>query len=51
MFQRQLMEGRIAQPFAIGVETGSYWLTSMKSKQPTPAMRAFRDWIVAARPS
>jgi LysR family transcriptional regulator, regulator of gene expression of beta-lactamase len=51
MFQRQLMEGRIAQPFAIGVETGSYWLTSMKSKQPKPAMRAFRDWIVAARPS
>jgi LysR family transcriptional regulator, regulator of gene expression of beta-lactamase len=45
MFQRHLVEGTIAQPFPIGVETGSYWLTSLKSKQPTPAMRAFRDWI------
>jgi LysR family transcriptional regulator of beta-lactamase len=50
MFQRQLMEGTIAQPFAIGVATGSYWLTALKSKPPTPAMRAFRDWI-AAQPS
>jgi len=47
MFQRQLMEGTIAQPFSLGVETGSYWLTAMKSKQPTPAMRAFRDWLSA----
>lgn len=48
MFQRQLMEGLIAQPFDIGVETGGYWLTWLKSKQPTPAMRAFRDWITAS---
>lgn len=38
----------IAQPFAIGVDTGCYWLTWLKSKHPTQAMRAFRDWIVAA---
>jgi LysR family transcriptional regulator of beta-lactamase len=48
MFQRPLMEGAIAQPFELGVETGSYWLTGLKSKQPTPAMRAFRDWILGA---
>jgi LysR family transcriptional regulator of beta-lactamase len=50
MFQRQLMEGVIAQPFATGVETGRYWLTALKSKQPTPAMRAFRDWITGRAP-
>jgi len=50
MFQRQLREGTIAQPFPIGVETGSYWLTSLKSKAPSAAMRAFRDWIATPPP-
>jgi LysR family transcriptional regulator of beta-lactamase len=49
LFWRQLMEGSIAQPFEIGVETGSYWLTWLKSTQPTPAMLAFRNWIRAAQ--
>jgi hypothetical protein len=27
---------------------GDYWLTSLKSKAETDAMRAFRRWIAAA---
>jgi LysR family transcriptional regulator of beta-lactamase len=50
MFQRQLASGAIAQPFEIGVDTGAYWLTWLKSKQPTPAMQAFRDWLMVKSP-
>jgi hypothetical protein len=27
---------------------GGYWLTSLKSRKPTPAMAAFQTWILAA---
>jgi LysR family transcriptional regulator of beta-lactamase len=47
MFQRQLALGVITQPFGIGVDTGAYWLTWLKSRQPTRAMQAFRKWIIA----
>jgi LysR family transcriptional regulator, regulator of gene expression of beta-lactamase len=48
MFERELSLGRLVQPFATTVTIGSYWLTSLKSKAETDAMRAFRLWIVAA---
>ncbi|WFU41652.1 LysR family transcriptional regulator [Bradyrhizobium sp. CB82] len=48
MFQRELSAGRLVQPFGITVAMGDYWLTSLKSKAETDAMRAFRRWIVAA---
>jgi LysR family transcriptional regulator of beta-lactamase len=48
MFERELSLGRLVQPFATKVAIGSYWLTSLKSKAETDAMRAFRLWIVAA---
>ena len=47
MFERELSLGRLVQPFDIDVSIGSYWLTSLKSKVETDAMRAFRLWIVA----
>ncbi len=50
MFERELAQGRIVQPFATTVSTGLYWLTWLKSKQPTSAMRAFRDWLSAEAP-
>jgi LysR family transcriptional regulator, regulator of gene expression of beta-lactamase len=25
---------------------GAYWLTSLKSRRLSPAMQAFRDWLV-----
>jgi DNA-binding transcriptional LysR family regulator len=40
--------GRLIQPFDTKVSIGSYWLTALKSKAETDAMRAFRSWIVAA---
>ena len=48
MFERELSLGRLVQPFATNVTIGSYWLTSLKSKAETDAMRAFRLWVVAA---
>ena len=48
MFERELSLGRLVQPFDTKVSIGSYWLTALKSKAETDAMRAFRSWIVAA---
>jgi LysR family transcriptional regulator of beta-lactamase len=48
MFQRQLATGAIQQPFQTFVTHGCYWLTWLKSSTPTPAMRSFRAWILAA---
>lgn len=48
LFERQLADGRLVQPFPLTVTTGAYWLTRLKSKPPTAAMAAFRDWLVQA---
>lgn len=48
MFERELAEGRAARPFRTEVNLGAYWLTSLKSRKATPAMAAFKGWIVAA---
>ncbi|HEY5721241.1 MAG TPA: LysR family transcriptional regulator [Allosphingosinicella sp.] len=47
MFERELTEGVLVRPFAAEIDTGAYWLTRLKSKAPTGAMSAFRDWILA----
>jgi LysR family transcriptional regulator of beta-lactamase len=47
MFERELTEGALVRPFAAEVDTGAYWLTRLKSREPTEAMRAFRQWILA----
>lgn len=47
MFSRELAEGRITQPLPILARAGSYWLTSLKSRRETPAMRYFREWLIA----
>jgi LysR family transcriptional regulator of beta-lactamase len=48
MFERELAEGRAARPFHQEIKMGGYWLTSLKSRKPTPAMAAFRTWILGA---
>ncbi len=48
MFSRQLAAGVIEQPFAIGITTGSYWLTRLQSRPETSAMAAFKDWLLQA---
>lgn len=47
MFAGEIAERRIVQPFDIAVSAGGYWLTRLKSRAETTAMRAFRDWILA----
>lgn len=46
MFVRELQQGRLAQPFDLAVDVGGYWLTRLLSKEPTPAMLAFRAWLL-----
>lgn len=45
MFLDQLMAERLVQPFDVAIDTGRYWLTRLKSRPATPAMRRFEDWI------
>lgn len=45
MFSRHLASGAIVQPFPVTISLGSYWLTRLQSKPPTPAMQAFSDWM------
>jgi LysR family transcriptional regulator of beta-lactamase len=46
MFRPALEAGRLVQPFAITTPGGRYWLTRLKSRTPSPAMQAFRDWAL-----
>lgn len=45
MFLDDLLTERLVQPFAIEIDTGSYWLTRLMSRQETPAMQAFAAWL------
>ena len=47
MFNHDLREERMMQPFNIEIVLGSYWLTRLKSRLETPAMVSFRTWLVA----
>lgn len=46
MFSRQLSQDVIRQPFDVGITTGSYWLTRLQSRAETPAMLAFKQWLL-----
>jgi LysR family transcriptional regulator of beta-lactamase len=48
MFRRELEAGQLVQPFAATADVGAYWLTRLKSKTPTGAMRSFRDWLLGS---
>lgn len=48
LFAMHIEDGRLARPFEAEVETGSYWLTRLHSREPSPAMRAFREWLIGA---
>jgi LysR family transcriptional regulator, regulator of gene expression of beta-lactamase len=45
MFGHDFAAGRIVKPFAIEVDMGGYWMTRLKSRPETPAMKAFRLWV------
>ena len=46
MVAGDLRQERLVQPFAVEVPTGRYWLTRLKSRAMTPAMEAFRAWLM-----
>lgn len=48
MFTHALAMGEVVQPFPTSISLGSYWLTWLKSREPTPCLGAFRDWLVEA---
>ncbi len=45
MFERDLASGRLVRPFAQESGHGHYWLSWLKSKEPTGAMRALEGWL------
>lgn len=47
LFVRALNAGRLTRPFETEAATGSYWLTSLGSREPTSAMQAFQDWLLS----
>jgi LysR family transcriptional regulator of beta-lactamase len=47
LFRRELDSGQLVRPFAIEADTDGYWLTWLKSRSPSPAMQAFRDWLAS----
>ncbi len=46
MMAAELRHERLVQPFAIEVHTGRYWLTRLKSRPASQAMRDFRAWLL-----
>jgi LysR family transcriptional regulator of beta-lactamase len=47
MFTAELRKRRLIQPFKNEIALGSYWLTSLKSKRETSAMKTFHGWLLA----
>lgn len=45
MFRRELAAGALQRPFATEAALGAYWLTHLKSRDLTPAMKTFIGWI------
>ncbi|KQN25546.1 LysR family transcriptional regulator [Sphingomonas sp. Leaf33] len=48
MFGDALGAGTLVAPFDIAIDTGRYWLTRLKTRAPTAAMTAFREWLIEA---
>ena len=46
LFCREIASGQIVRPFAIDAELDGYWLTHLKSRPVSNAMRAFRTWLL-----
>jgi LysR family transcriptional regulator of beta-lactamase len=46
MFQHLLQQGRLVRPFEQEVDTGAYWLTHLRSRAPSAALKTFRQWLL-----
>lgn len=47
MFENELAADRLVRPFTAEIAAGRYWLTRLRSRTETPAMRVFREWLTA----
>ncbi len=47
MFERELREGRLVQPFDTGTDLGRYWLTRLRSRREREPMKQLRLWLQA----
>jgi len=47
MFEQELAEGRLLQPFPGTVSLGRYWLTRLRSRAEREPARRFRRWLQA----
>ena len=47
MFQHLLQQGRLVRPFEQEVDTGADWLTHLRSRAPSAALKTFRQWLLA----
>ncbi|QHE86438.1 LysR family transcriptional regulator [Hydrogenophaga sp. BPS33] len=45
LFDRDLRSGRLARLFDVEVNVGGYWLTRVKTRRKSTAMKAFQDWL------
>jgi LysR family transcriptional regulator of beta-lactamase len=46
LFGEELRNERLVQPYGLGVSLGRYWLTRLKSRTVSGAMRTFREWVL-----
>ncbi|WP_330960698.1 LysR family transcriptional regulator [Photobacterium sp. 53610] len=46
MFERQLAEEKLVQPFEIYLHKGAYWLTKLHGQQETQAQLQFKAWLL-----
>jgi LysR family transcriptional regulator of beta-lactamase len=47
MFENEIAAKRLMRPFTDEIDAGRYWLVRLRSRTETPAMRAFRLWLVS----
>lgn len=45
LFQHELRLGLLAQPFALDVDCGRYWLVQAQNRRPRKALRVFTSWL------
>lgn len=48
MFEQELAEGRLLQPFPQTVALGSYWLARLRSRPEREPAARFREWLQSA---
>lgn len=50
LFTRDLQSGRLVRLFEAEVDVGGYWLTRLKTRRKSAAMKAFQDWLELKAP-